>query len=533
MRLDEWQRYIDSQFLDDEPSPSSTQTSDPTPQDRPGYAPFPPASPLIGIDEDGFDSKSEFETEFQKEFQEEFIAEIDTDTVFVSEPEFRSDARSDSTTNLESRFDEPLTPHHTDSHGVNDTRSVPSTTARSESKSRTTRQTPVTPTFVETAENSVQNILTLLVTPPVPPTIDTPRRPPIVELLTPLPEISSEIPAHQNSLGESHHNSAAPAVVNRTRRRSHITGPQTEIAPPPQGRVPNAHPSDSQTTTVPLVGQSTEIPEFASYLPISYGKSQPGNGAHRPPSAPIDASPFTAKDWADADESLQMASTTAPQPGAEIGLSADQRNNHLASQETIQQINQQNHQQALHPVQDRPRIPRSRARHARNVRPETVPSGLSASELWAKVPRHVQTLLSLERLEEEEVAQSSYKRPFQEKRHELIERLLDPILSLEDTARLLNVCPTTVRRYTNKGILTCCRKEPERSSKQQGDEGTGREKETRQRRFRLSDILAFLETQQAAIEADRKAEHEAEVRAEQRRQNRVKNRNQPGTTGPL
>ncbi len=148
------------------------------------------------------------------------------------------------------------------------------------------------------------------------------------------------------------------------------------------------------------------------------------------------------------------------------------------------------------------RSPKRRARHARNVRPENVPSGLSAADLWAKVPKHVQTLLALERMDEQEIAQFSYKRPFAEKRHELIERLLDPILSLEDAARLLNVCPTTVRRYTNKGILTYYRKEPEHTSQR----SAGQNKETRQRRFRLSDILAFLETQQTAIETDRAAE---------------------------
>ena len=148
------------------------------------------------------------------------------------------------------------------------------------------------------------------------------------------------------------------------------------------------------------------------------------------------------------------------------------------------------------------RNPRTRARHARNVRPENVASGLSAAEMWADVPRHVQTLLALERIEEKEIAQSSYKRPFAEGRLELIERLLDPILSLEDTARLLNVCPTTVRRYTNRGILTHYRKEPERN----GDLVRPTERETRQRRFRLSDILAFLETQQTALNADRESE---------------------------
>ena len=151
--------------------------------------------------------------------------------------------------------------------------------------------------------------------------------------------------------------------------------------------------------------------------------------------------------------------------------------------------------------------PRKRAPHARNVPSENVASGLSSADLWAQVPRHVQTLLALERREEEkEVAQSSYKRPFQEKRAELIARILDPVLSLEDTARLLNVCPTTVRRYTNKGILTHYRKEPERPS-----ENTT-ERETRQRRFRLSDILTFLETQQSALDADRLQERAAPSR---------------------
>lgn len=125
-------------------------------------------------------------------------------------------------------------------------------------------------------------------------------------------------------------------------------------------------------------------------------------------------------------------------------------------------------------------------------------SGATHAEFWANVPRHIQTLLALGCQDEEEVAQNSYKRPFAEKRRELIERILDPVLSLEDTARLLNVCPTTVRRYTNKGLLHYYRKEPDNPTQA----GTAAEKETRQRRFRLSDILTFLETQQIALEAD-------------------------------
>lgn len=74
----------------------------------------------------------------------------------------------------------------------------------------------------------------------------------------------------------------------------------------------------------------------------------------------------------------------------------------------------------------------------------------------------------------EEVAQSSYKE-FKETREELLHRLLDPEISLEEAARILNVCPTTVRRYTNKGAL--------RHHRTAGN----------QRRFRLSDVLSFME----------------------------------------
>ncbi|MFH1676522.1 MAG: hypothetical protein ABIC40_05810, partial [bacterium] len=42
-------------------------------------------------------------------------------------------------------------------------------------------------------------------------------------------------------------------------------------------------------------------------------------------------------------------------------------------------------------------------------------------------------------------------------REELVDRLLDPVISLEETATLIGVCKTTVRRYTNKGQLECIR----------------------------------------------------------------------------
>ncbi|MGC9318331.1 MAG: MerR family transcriptional regulator [Armatimonadota bacterium] len=66
------------------------------------------------------------------------------------------------------------------------------------------------------------------------------------------------------------------------------------------------------------------------------------------------------------------------------------------------------------------------------------------------------------------------KRP-SETRQELVKRLLDPVLTLREAALLLEVCPTTVRRYTNRGLLNCFRTPGN------------------QRRFHLSDVLEFME----------------------------------------
>ena len=113
-------------------------------------------------------------------------------------------------------------------------------------------------------------------------------------------------------------------------------------------------------------------------------------------------------------------------------------------------------------------------RRVRNIHPKRTPTEITPTSLWTLVPKHIQVLVAMG---SDEVAQNSYKRSFKESRIEMINHLLNPTLSLEDTARLINVCPTTVRRYTNRGLLT--------HQRTKGD----------QRRFKLSDVLAFLEAQ--------------------------------------
>ncbi|MEJ5170301.1 MAG: helix-turn-helix domain-containing protein [Fimbriimonadales bacterium] len=96
----------------------------------------------------------------------------------------------------------------------------------------------------------------------------------------------------------------------------------------------------------------------------------------------------------------------------------------------------------------------------------------SLQEIWTKVPKSIEFLC---KFFSDDVTANYYRGDFKETRQDLIRRLLDPELTLEETARLLGVCPATVRRYTNKGWLM--------HHRTKGG----------QRRFRLSAIVRFVE----------------------------------------
>jgi excisionase family DNA binding protein len=123
---------------------------------------------------------------------------------------------------------------------------------------------------------------------------------------------------------------------------------------------------------------------------------------------------------------------------------------------------------------DGPRL-HKRKRRGKKPSPEAVVPP-EADKLWAKLPQYLRYLA--EWTDDDGVTRKYYPvRGRDESREELIARLTDPVLTLEETARLLGVCPATVRRYTDRGWLRCFRTEGN------------------QRRFRLSDIVAFLEEQ--------------------------------------
>jgi excisionase family DNA binding protein len=119
-------------------------------------------------------------------------------------------------------------------------------------------------------------------------------------------------------------------------------------------------------------------------------------------------------------------------------------------------------------------------------RPPSAAGIEEAALIRERLPQHMAMML---RIPTNEVAQNSYKSPFRETREDLIGRLLDPQLTLEEAARILGVCPTTVRRYTNREMLHCHRTPGN------------------QRRFRMSDVLQFLEQHGDRIDRAAEARH--------------------------
>ncbi|MEA2554495.1 MAG: hypothetical protein QOJ65_2671 [Fimbriimonadaceae bacterium] len=112
--------------------------------------------------------------------------------------------------------------------------------------------------------------------------------------------------------------------------------------------------------------------------------------------------------------------------------------------------------------------PRPRRAKATAVQTKIDPA---LQEVWEQLPKNMEFLCSFY---DDSVTSNYYRGEFKESRQELVKRLLDPEISLEETSRILGVCPATVRRYTNRGWLKHHRT-------------TGG-----QRRFRLSDVVRFV-----------------------------------------
>jgi len=119
------------------------------------------------------------------------------------------------------------------------------------------------------------------------------------------------------------------------------------------------------------------------------------------------------------------------------------------------------------------RAPRPRRNSSVGRDPSSLAIDPALQQVWESLPKNVEFLCQYF---DDSVTAAYYRGEFKETRQELIRRLLDPELSLEEVSRLLGVVPATVRRYTNRGWLACHRT------------AGG------QRRFRLSDVVRFVGT---------------------------------------
>ncbi|MER3474007.1 MAG: hypothetical protein C4335_08230 [Armatimonadota bacterium] len=247
---------------------------------------------------------------------------------------------------------------------------------------------------------------------------------------------------------------------------------QTQPPAPKEANIPSA-PSAPKTSVQPPRSTSSP-PALEQVQMIETPVPDPAEYIFTLRRASSEPTPSSAEAEIEPQPRAQSASSAAPSaPGAEMG-SAESVSEPSAEETPIVEPE---------PKTERPVRAKAtrRAPYTRSVRP--VPPPQSIEELWKRVPKHVRLLVELG---DDAVTQRYYDRRFKESRQELVERLLNPSLTLEDTARLLGVCPTTVRRYTERGLLNHYRTPGN------------------QRRFRLSDVIAFLEARQQAQEARRR-----------------------------
>lgn len=263
-----------------------------------------------------------------------------------------------------------------------------------------------------------------------------------------------------------------------------VSGPASSPAerPSPQARPNERSRPDTQPATsppVPGVPANVDLPPIENYIPFLRPRApeQPLKPPLTEPAPALEESPEAQKPHEAAVTDSEPASlpATAVEPAPLADEATEPAGETLFSGLEASTTAQEAPQTPDEVAAAAPPVPRKRrARPAKHVTPPELAPPLTSEEFWELVPRHIRTLISMGH---DEGVQRSYQRRFKESRLALIERLLDPTLSLEETARLLNVCPATVRRYTNRGQL--------RHFRTAGD----------QRRFKLSDVLAFLEAQ--------------------------------------
>ncbi|MEJ5297238.1 MAG: helix-turn-helix domain-containing protein [Armatimonadota bacterium] len=313
---------------------------------------------------------------------------------------------------------------------------------------------------------------------------------------------------------------AAPALTG-----SLFEADEVLARPIPPSAASPAAPASEASSIPPITPGDLDIPEIEEFLPFLKEKETDGKDATKPeaaappaqapvtparpsaapaPSVPPDSATARRNGGDASTQAIRQPVTPVQKPSPESAPAAAEQKASVAPATpptgTVPQTPQPAVRKSPEGTADKPvqsssaqtagaeKAPSTAAKPQKPAtRPAPAPppvpeSGVEEEEqaaepVWNRLPAHLQAFASMQ---VEEVAQRSYKRGFRESRQELLARLLDPPLSLEEAARILNVCPTTVRRYTNRGLLPHFRTAGN------------------QRRFRFSDIVAFMESQQHA-----------------------------------
>ena len=140
-----------------------------------------------------------------------------------------------------------------------------------------------------------------------------------------------------------------------------------------------------------------------------------------------------------------------------------------------------------------PRLQTPRRRIERTL---SLPLSMGSAPSTEANASYLKSLQVLQRIQMEDSLRASETNGESARRQHLLEKLLNPELTLDETAHLLKVCPTTVRRYTNQGVLKHHRKGLEGVAETEAESF-----KTKQRRFRLLDVLEFLDSQSSATKA--------------------------------
>ena len=260
---------------------------------------------------------------------------------------------------------------------------------------------------------------------------------------------------------------AQPEVISNVITKEVVANVDSiDLSKPPVAGIENSNPKDFVSDSSLFDDEVPQVEDFLSFIGETSEKQSVLDDEDDPIDIPMGRRPLSTGTLGPL--SILSEGTGEPRP---ISKQIEQNNKQVVKPA----VESKTEVSPINDVEQKP-APAVKNELAANKVEKLAAQPNNLEENWAQMPAHLKILFGSSATE---IAQNSYTKAFKESRGEMIQRLLDPQLTLEEAARILNVCPTTVRRYTNRGVLKHLRTAGN------------------QRRFRLSDVLAFMESSTA------------------------------------